>query len=150
MASEMEAAREIVEQALTTLGLVPSEVLVSKPEAPPAWTLKRGSAKVAVGLVPREALGTTGLHLRVVAPLIVYHEESQAALFHHLLKLNAAGLAWCAFGILGDSVVVVSERPTADLDASEVVSTVRQVAALADTFDDRLVAEFGGKRSCDF
>lgn len=145
-----EEAREIVEQALTTLGLVPAEVLVSKPEAPPAWTLKRGSAKVAIALVTREAMDTTAQHLRVVAPVIVYAEETREALFLHLLKLNAAGLSWCAFGILGDSVVVVAERPTEDLEAREVVHTVRQVAALADTFDDRLVAEFGGKRSCDF
>ncbi len=149
MASEMDAAREIVEQALTTLGLVPSEVLVSKPGAPPAWTLMRGSAKVALGLVVREALGTSALHLRVVAPIVVFAEETQGALFLHLLKLNAAGLSWCAFGVLNDSVVVVAERPTADLDPGEIVGTVRQVAALADTFDDRLVAEFGGRRTCD-
>jgi hypothetical protein len=145
----MEEARAIVEQALTTLGLVPSEVLVSKAGAAPAWTMKRGSANVAVALVTREALGTSAVHLRVVAPMLVFAQDTKPELFHHVLKLNAAGLSWCAFGVLGESLVLVAERPTEDLDPSEVVHTVQHVAALADTFDDRLVTEFGGQRSCD-
>lgn len=71
------------------------------------------------------------------------------ALFLRVLELNAAGLAGCAFGVLGDSVVLVSERPTRDLDESEVLYAIRQVAALADLFDDSLVASFGGRRSSD-
>lgn len=143
-------ALAVVETALRMLDLVPDEVLVSKPDALPSWSMKRGSAKVVVGLVAREALGTEGVHLRLVAPIVVFAEDTREALFLRLLQLNAAGLSWCAFGILGDSVVVVAERPTENLEPEEVVQTIRQVAAVADTFDDRLVAEFGGKRSCDF
>lgn len=149
MAGGLEEAKEVVERALTTLGLVPAEVLVSKPEAEPAWSIKRGSATTIVALVTREAAGTSATHLRVVAPVVKFAEETRHQLFHKLLTLNASGLASCAFGVVGDSVVVVSERPTKDLDESEVLHTVRQVAALADTFDDRLVEEFGGKRSSD-
>lgn len=150
MPSALDEGREVVETALRTLGCPPDEALVSKPEALPSWTMKRGSAKVVVGLVQRETVGEDALHLRVVAPVVVFAEEKREALFHHLLKLNAAGLSWCAFGIIHDSIVLVAERPTKNLEAEEVVETLRHVAGLADKFDDRLAAEFGGKRACDF
>jgi len=146
MPSAMDEGRAVVETALRELGCAPDEALVSKPDAPPTWTLKRGSAKTVVGLVER----TGKVHLRVVAPVLVFAEEGRDALFHHLLKLNAAGLSWCAFGLIHDSIVLVAERPTEHLDTEEVVATVRHVAGLADTFDDQLAADFGGKRACDF
>ena len=62
-------------------------------------------------------------------------------------KLNAAGLANAAFGLIGDRVVVVSERPVAGLDEGEVEQTVRHLAAVADTFDDRLEKDFGATRA---
>ena len=146
-------ARGVVESALRTLGLVPEEVLVSRPGAECAWAMKRGSARALVALVTREVAGQPAEHLRVVAPVLAFADEGsqvpREALFLRVLELNAAGLAACAFGVLGDSIVLVSERPTRDLDESEVLYAIRQVAALADVFDDQLVAAFGGRRSSD-
>lgn len=149
MTSAMEEGRVVVETALRALGCAPDEALVSKPDTAPTWTVRRGSAKVVVGLVSREAQGGA-VHLRVVAPVLVFAEERREELFHRLLELNAAGLSWCAFGIVNDSIVMVAERPTSSLDAEEVAETVRHVAGLADKFDDQLAAEYGGKRACDF
>lgn len=146
-------ARAVVESALRTLGLVPEEILVSRPDAECAWAMKRGSARALVALVTRELTGQPAQHLRVVAPVLAFADEGsevpREALFLRVLELNAAGLAACAFGVLGDSIVLVSERPTRDLDESEVLYAIRQVAALADVFDDQLVASFGGRRSSD-
>lgn len=143
----------MVESALRTLGLVPEEILVSRPDAECAWAMKRGSARALVALVTRELTGQPAQHLRVVAPVLAFADEGsevpREALFLRVLELNAAGLAACAFGVLGDSIVLVSERPTRDLDESEVLYAIRQVAALADVFDDQLVASFGGRRSSD-
>jgi anti-sigma factor RsiW len=69
------------------------------------------------------------------------------AMFRKLLELNAAGLANAAFGLIGNRVVVVSERPAAGLDEGEVEQTVRHLAAVADTFDDRLEKDFGATRA---
>ncbi|MBK6462816.1 MAG: YbjN domain-containing protein [Myxococcales bacterium] len=146
-------ARAVVESALRTLGLVPDEILVSRPDAECAWAMKRGSARALVALVTREITGHPAQHLRVVAPVVAFADEGsdvpREALFLRVLELNAAGLAACAFGVLGDSIVLVSERPTQDLDEGEVLYAIRQVAALADVFDDQLVASFGGRRSSD-
>jgi hypothetical protein len=43
----------------------------------------------------------------------------------------------------------VSERPAEGLDESECEQIVRHLAAVADTYDDKLVKEFGGARASD-
>jgi hypothetical protein len=74
---------------------------------------------------------------------------TREALFVRLLELNGKGLANCAFGLIGDRIVVVSERPAEGLDTNEAGQIIRHLAAVADTYDDRLVKEFGGTRASD-
>jgi hypothetical protein len=76
-------------------------------------------------------------------------EAQRPALYKHLLELNAQGLANAAFGLVADRVVAVSERPTKSMQADEVKQMVRHLAAVADTYDDRLVKAFGGKLASD-
>ena len=76
-------------------------------------------------------------------------DGDRGPLLKRLLELNAGGLANAAFGIIGDRVVAVSERPAEGLDASEIEQMIRHLSAVADTYDDRLVKEFGGKRASD-
>jgi hypothetical protein len=85
----------------------------------------------------------------VVSPAVVFDPAKKEALFARLLELNADGMQSCAFGLVGDKVVVVTERPTEDLDIGEVEHAIRHVAAVSDTYDDKLVSEFGGKRASD-
>jgi len=59
--------------------------------------------------------------------------------FRRLLELNGRGLVNASFGIVGDRVVVKSERPTAFLDSEEVEQIILHLSAVADTYDDRLV-----------
>jgi anti-sigma factor RsiW len=74
-------------------------------------------------------------------------KAQHGALFRRLLEINAGGLANAAFGLVGDRVVAVSERPTEGLGAEEVEQIVRHLAAVADTFDDRLEKEFGATKA---
>ena len=68
------------------------------------------------------------------------------ALFAHLLELNAT-LCGAAFAIQGDQVLLVSERSTLDLDASEVLDIIKRLTSYADEHDDVLVARYGGSLS---
>ena len=90
------------------------------------------------------------LYLRVVSPVMTLPDAvTREALFVRLLELNGKGLANCAFGLIGDRVVVVSERPAPGLDREEAEQVIRHLAAVADTYDDKLVKEFGGTRASD-
>jgi hypothetical protein len=142
---DIKEARTIVESAITKLGLDPQSILTKSAQDQVAWTLKRGSAAVLVTIMKRGE----GTALRVVSPTLVFDPAKKDALFARLLELNADGMQSSAFGVVGDKVVVVTERPTEDLDISEVEHAIRHVAAVSDTYDDKLVAEFGGKRASD-
>jgi hypothetical protein len=146
--NDFATAKALVENALKEIGVDPDGVRAKDAPDVASWTLKRGSAQILVGLARREPL--KAVFLRVVSPVIAVPEAGKReALFVHLLELNANGLGNCAFGIVGERIVALSERPAEGMDAGEVEQIVRQVAAVADTYDDRLAQEFGGKRASD-
>ena len=149
MESEFENAKRLVEATIRKLGLDPAAVRApSAGEGQAAWTLKRGSASVLVVVTQPEGEGKAA-YLRVASPVVTLPADASRhlALFRKVLELNAAGLANAAFGLIGDRVVVVSERPAAGLDEGEVEQAVRHLAAVADTFDDRLEKDFGATRA---
>jgi anti-sigma factor RsiW len=146
--SEFENAKTLVEATIRKLGLDPATTRApAAGEGQAAWTLKRGSASVLVAVTRHEGEGKA--YLRVASPVVTLPADASKhlPLCRRLLELNAAGLANAAFGLIGDRVVVVSERPAEGLDEVEVEQTVRHLAAVADTFDDRLEKDFGATRA---
>jgi hypothetical protein len=145
---ELERCKVLVEAAIAKLGLDPASVRAKDAPTTCSWTLQRGSAAILVNLTVRKEDGK--LYLRVVSPVMSLPEAAKReALFTRLLELNGNGLANCAFGLIGDRVVVVSERPCEGLDQQEAEQIIRFLGAVADTYDDKLVKEFGGKRASD-
>jgi anti-sigma factor RsiW len=147
--NDFENAKKLVEAAIRKIGLDPANCKAAAASpSQAAWTLKRGSASILVAVTRRDDEGGVA-YLRVASPVVTLPADAtrHEGMFRKLLELNAAGLANAAFGLIGDRVVVVSERPAAGLDESEVDQTVRHLAAVADTFDDRLEKDFGATRA---
>jgi type III secretion system-like peptide-binding chaperone len=131
----------LVEQALAQLGHAPAASQLAVPGATHAWRIVKGSAVTRVTVVHHSAFP----HLRVSAVVMTLDDKvDRAALFAHLLEHNAH-LCGAAFATEGDQVLLVSERPTLDLDHSEVLDTIERVTTYADEHDDVLVARFGGR-----
>lgn len=139
--------KELVEATLTKLGLDAQKARVKDEAEQRSWTLMRGSASVLISAIMKPE--QKNVFLRVASPVIMMADGDRGPLLKRLLELNAGGLANAAFGIIGDRVVAVSERPAEGLDASEIEQMIRHLSAVADTYDDRLVKEFGGKRASD-
>jgi hypothetical protein len=141
--SQFDTAKKLCETAIRKLGLDPDKTKAPTAGGKAAWTLKRGSASILVALSHHD--DEKVCYLRVASPIggLPPDAAKHQALFRRLLELNAAGMANAAFGLLGDRIVAVSERPTTDLDEGEVEQMIRHLAAIADTFDDRLEREFG-------
>jgi len=148
-AEQLRLAAALVEQTVRALGIDPAAARVTTTDGSSAWALKRGSASILVVLHgPRE--GEPDGTIRVVAPVIrLPAPPMRPALFERLLVLNGRELLGVAFGVVGDEVVVLSERSVRDLDASEVDVTLRTVGRIADRYDDALAKEFGATRSAD-
>ncbi len=139
--------KQTVESVIGKLGIDVASARVKDAPDQASYTLMRGSASVLVTVVHR--VEQKNVFLRVASPVLVLPEGNREAIYKRLLELNAGALANASFGLLGDKVVAVSERPAAGLDEGEVDQMVRHLSAVADTYDDRLVKEFGGKRASD-
>lgn len=142
---ETTRAARLVEDTLRALGLDPEHLSRPAPSGGKAWSMMRGSAAIAV-LVrpPRE--GEESPFLRVISPIVVPAAGNELALYRRLLELNASGLGSASFGLHDGRIVVVSERPTRDLDPGEVRYILQTVGAIADHYDDALVKLFGGQK----
>jgi len=144
---DFENARMLVEATIRKIGLDPASTRAPGGGAVAAWTIKRGSASVLITVTQHD--DARGTYLRLASPVVTLPADAgrQGPMMRRLLELNAGGLANAAFGLMGDRVVAVSERPAAGLDAGEVEQTVTHLAAVADTFDDRLAKEFGATKA---
>jgi len=142
--NDFENAKTLVETTIRKLGLDPAATRApSAGEGQAAWTLKRGSASVLVSVTKHPDEGVA--YLRVASPVVNLPPDATHHLgfLRKLLELNAAGLANAAFGLIGERVIVVTERPAAGLDEGEVQQNIKHLAAVADTFDDKFQREFG-------
>lgn len=142
------ATKRIVEGIIQKLGIDPAKAKVGDSADQTSWTLARGSANVLVTVAHRPE--QKAVFFRVAAPVMVPDPaQPKEPLYRRLLEINAGGLANAHFGLLGEKIVAVSERPAEGLDAAEAEQMIRHLSAVADTFDDRLVREFGGTRASD-
>jgi hypothetical protein len=145
---DFENAKTLVLATIRKIGLDPDTTRApSESDAVASWTLKRGSASVLISVIHHDEQKAT--FLRIASPVVTLPAaaEAQASMMRRLLEMNAAGLANAAFGLIGDRVVAVSERPAAGLDAGEVEQMVLHLSAVADTFDDRFAKEFGAAKA---
>jgi len=107
------------------------------------YTVKQGSSYVLINIVP---WGEDRALVRCFAQL-VKGVHMTGALATQLLTLNAH-LRFGAFAYEPEGQLIVflhSILGGATLDSEELLATVRDVALIADEYDDRIIAKFGGQ-----
>jgi hypothetical protein len=116
------------------------------------YVVKQGSSYVMISVVPSGAKGK--LHeralVRVVAQ-VVAGVNPEPSLFRQLLILNGQ-LRFGAFAYVPDGHLVMfghSILGGETMDVKELLATVHDVALVADEYDDRIVARYGGARMQD-
>jgi hypothetical protein len=111
------------------------------------YVVKQGSSYVMVNVVP---WGESRAIVRCVAQL-VKGVRMEAGLALQLLRLNSV-LRFGAFAYVreGDLVLFLHSILGGEtLDAPELIATIRDVALIADDWDDKIIARFGGQRMQD-
>jgi hypothetical protein len=139
------ASRENIEK---TLGKSPAFRKVEED----LYVVKQGSSYVMISVT---ATGPKSKHneralVRVVAQ-VVSGVRPEASLFRQLLILNSK-LRFGAFAYLPEGDVVLFAHSILggpDMDPKELIATVHDVALVADEYDDRIVARYGGARMQD-
>jgi hypothetical protein len=111
------------------------------------YTVKQGSTYVMINIVP---WGKDKALVRIVAQL-VRGVRMEGSLAVELLELNSH-LRFGAFAYDEESESVLFAHSIlggATLDAEELMATVRDVALVADEYDDRIVKGYGGQTMMD-
>jgi hypothetical protein len=110
-----------------------------------AFTLQEGSATVSIMVRPWHE-GDSAVEF---TSQLVTGASVDARLMKWMLQKNVE-LHFGALGLLFDDTVVYSQTlPGCDLSREEFEATVRTVAAIADHYDDEIVAMAGGKTGSD-
>ncbi len=128
-----------IEQILAHLGIDPVQVRMNMQEGY-GWSFRRGSAVVEVYVSQNNGMG----YLQVLSPMLHIPAQGLLPLYRRLLEMNLQ-LTNAAFGVYLDVVYVFYERPIEGLDAPEMNSIITLLSQYADEWDDKLVAEFGGR-----
>ena len=136
--ANLRSAGALVEEALVALG---HDVADARVEPGRLWQVPAKHAAVTIRLGQREGRNV----LRVWAPVLTTPDETPA-LYRELLELNAGAVYGAAFALEGSDVIALSERPTDDLDRSEVVDLVRRVADCGDQHGPALIQRHGGRQ----
>jgi hypothetical protein len=141
--ANLKSSVEMVEGALIELGHIVADARREHEHSERCWHVEAGSAQVDIYLIDAGPLWTLRVSAAVMTP---GDDTDRAALFRSLLEKNASEVTGVAFALEGETVMLVAERSTVDLDPSEVTEIIGRVEKYADTYDDALVEEFGGTR----
>jgi hypothetical protein len=116
------------------------------------YVVKQGSSYVMISVVPSGPKGKTNDRALVrVVSQVVAGVNPEPSLFRQLLILNGQ-LRFGAFSFVPDGNLVMfghSILGGESMDIKELVSAVHDVALVADEYDDRIVARYGGARMQD-
>lgn len=107
------------------------------------YAVKQGSCYVLINIVP---WGNDKALVRCTSQ-VVKGVDMDGALALQLLELNLH-LRFGAFAYDPDGSLIVFQHAIlggATLDAEELLATVRDVALIADEYDDRIVRKYGGQ-----
>jgi hypothetical protein len=117
------------------------------------YVVKQGSTYVTITVITNEKKEGAEKEkpiVRVYAQ-VVSGVRPEPSLFRQLLVLNAR-MRFGAFAYVpeGDLVLFVHSMLGGEhMDAKELVATVSDIALIADGYDDRIVARYGGQRMQD-
>jgi hypothetical protein len=116
------------------------------------YVVKQGSSYVMISVVPSGHKGKVNERalVRVVAQ-VVAGVKPEPSLFRQLLILNGQ-LRFGAFAYVPEGSLIMFGHSILggdSMDPKELIATVHDVALVADEYDDRIVARYGGARMQD-
>jgi len=113
------------------------------------YVVKQGSSYVMISVIPGKKEADKPL-VRVYAQ-VVSGVRPEPSLFRQLLILNAR-MRFGAFAYLPEGMLILFVHTMLGgehMDDKELTATVTDIALIADAYDDRIVARYGGQRMQD-
>jgi hypothetical protein len=116
------------------------------------YVVKQGSSYVMISVIPTgPKSGQTDKAVVRVVSQVVSGVNPEPSLFRQLLILNGQ-LRFGAFAFVPEGNLILFTHSIlggTQMDEREVVATVHDVALVADEYDDRIVARYGGQTALE-
>lgn len=141
--TSIEECIKMIETFFKSIGFNPKDQRLPNRE-PLGWWLQRGSALIYIVLHDNSRMPT----IRITSPILYLPESKILPLYRRCLELNTE-LVNCAFGIVDDKIMLVSERPIDGLDPQELEQTIYYLSGAADELDNKLSEEFNAPMYLD-
>ncbi len=135
----LDSYASTVQQILAAIGVDPQHSRLNT-EQGYGWSFRHGSAIIEIYILQN---GDAGF-LQVLSPIVYLPQSGLLPFYRRLLELNLQ-LTNAAFGVFQEVVYVYNERPLDGMDNVEANNIISMVASYADEYDDKLIAEFGGR-----
>lgn len=129
---------EVIETVISSLEQDES-AMVSHGDEGHLWKFNYGTVEVFVQLSGTQETDT----LTVWSAVLSLPAKDELALMRHLLEMNCGETLEASYGILNDSVVVLSSRTLEGITAAEISRVMTIVATIADENDGPLQEKFG-------
>lgn len=137
--NNLEKHAATVQSILASIGVDPNRAKMDTDEGF-GWSFQRGSALIEIYIAEQEGRE----YLQLLSPILHLPAGGLLPLYRRLLELNLS-LTNASLGVYLDVVYVFSERPLAGLDSAEADFIIKQISEYADTIDNQLRNEFGGR-----
>jgi len=129
----------IVETIQTVISSMDSDSTAVVNQTGDTWKFRYGTVEVIVNIT-----GTTPTDtFTVLSTVLRAPYKDETGLMRLLLEKNLTETFEARFAMQDDQVLVVSSRSVEDLSPSEIARIIGIVAAIADSHDEVLKAEFG-------
>ncbi len=123
--SNQVATAVMTEVAIIDLGYVAETCRRTIENTPHAWEVENITITITA-----DASDNSIMRLESVIGTL-NDSTNNAQYFRALLEKNYRGLGSCAYSLVGNDVVLITERPTIDLDQSEVSNMITQMILAA-------------------
>jgi len=133
--SPVSSFAEIIQTVITGMD---SEKTAVVNQTNDTWKFKYGSIEVVVNITGDQPTDT----FTVLSTVLAFPVKDESRLLKLLLEKNASETFEAHFAIQNDQVIVIASRSVEDLSAAEISRLITIVSAIADTNDDKLIAEF--------
>jgi ribosomal protein L11 len=137
-ATEMKSDMKFADIIQTVIASMDSDKTAVVNQPGNTWKFQYGTVEVIVNITGEAPTDT----FTVLSTVLSFPVKDEAKLLRLLLEKNASETFEARFAIQNDQVIVVAARSVEDLSAAEISRIITIVAAIADSNDEALKAQF--------
>lgn len=141
--STFKKIQKVIEELLISIGMDPNNCEVPTGDESKSWTLMRQEKMILITLSPNTT-DEENNNIKIIVNIIDELTEGpkEKLIYKYLLEANARDLENAAFGLLDQSLVVISEKKLQDIELDELKEMIDKCVRYAKKFEENIYKKF--------